>query len=70
MVTCTLYSCALTSVNGVSAGQQGAPGWGADWLDVVVVQDDAIIRKSVNVWSWDLLRSVETYIIPALSGWI
>jgi len=37
VVTCTLYSCVLTSVNGVSASQQGAPGWGADWLDVVVV---------------------------------
>ena len=44
----------LTCVYRVSASQQGGSGWGADGLHIVVVQDDAIIGKSVNVWSWNL----------------
>ena len=54
---------------GVSSSHEGAAGWGTDWLHVVVVQYNAIIRKSVNVWCGDLLRSMETDIVPTLIGW-
>ena len=50
----------------VSPSQQGGSGWGADGLHIVIVQDDAIVGKSVNVWSWNLSRPMETYIIPTL----
>ncbi len=53
----------------VSSSHEGAARGGTDWLYVVVVQYNAIIGKSVNVWCGDLLRSVEADIVPALMGW-
>ena len=55
---------------GVSSSHEGTACGGTDWLHVVVVQYNAIIRKSVNVWCGDLLRSMETDIVPTLIGWI
>ena len=49
------YSSLLTCMNRVSASQQCTAGGGTDWLDIVVVQDNAVISQSVDVWSWDLL---------------
>jgi hypothetical protein len=33
----------------------------------VAVEDDAVVRQGVNVRRRNLVRSVETYVIPALS---
>ena len=56
----------LTGVNGEATGQEGAPSWSTDRLDVVVVQDHSVVRERIEVRSRDLLRSVKPDIVPAL----
>ena len=48
------------------AGEQSAPAGRADRVDVVVVEDDPTVGEAVNVGCGDLVRTVETNVIPTL----
>ena len=56
----------LTGVYGMSARHQGRPAGRADGVDVVVVEDDPTVGEAVNVGCGDLVRPVETNVIPTL----
>ena len=60
------YHLPLTSMYGMSAGHQSTPGWRTDWLDIVVTEDDPVTGQGIQIWCRNLLRSMETHIIPTL----
>jgi len=53
-------------VYGVPPGHEGSPAGCAGGLHVMTVEDDAVVSQSVDVWCRDLVRTVETNIIPSL----
>lgn len=57
-----LHSC----VNGMLAGHQSAPGRCANWSDVIAVQQQARVCQSIDIWRWDLSRSVKSDVVPSL----
>ena len=48
------------------ACHQGTSAGCANWVNVVVLQDDAAIGQSVNVWCRNLVGAMKAYIIPTL----
>uniref|UniRef100_A0A182IRY4 Uncharacterized protein n=1 Tax=Anopheles atroparvus TaxID=41427 RepID=A0A182IRY4_ANOAO len=54
------------NVHRVPAGHERRPGRCAERRHVVAVQDDTVVRQSVDVRGRDLIGSVEADIIPAL----
>ena len=56
----------FTVVYGVLSSEQCSSGWSAERKRVVVVEDDAIVSQGVDVWRRNLIRPVETYVIPTL----
>ena len=51
---------------GVLPRHERAPARAADGVDVVVVEDEARVGQRVDVGGGDLVRPVETHIVPAL----
>ena len=49
------------------ASHESTSAGSADGVDIVVVKNDARVGQTVNVRSWDLVRSMETNIIPTLN---
>ena len=45
----------VTCMYGMFASKQGAPARGADWVDIVVVEDETVPGQRVDVWGWDLV---------------
>jgi hypothetical protein len=62
--SCTVCGC--TNVGRVSSSEKRGSGWSADGLRVVLIQDHTAVRQSVNVWRLDLVRAVETEVVPTL----
>ncbi len=56
----------LTCVNRMKPGHQSCPAWSANWIDVIISQDDSSIGKSIQVRSWNLIGSVKSHVIPTL----
>ena len=54
---------------GVLPRHERAPARAADGVDVVVVEDEARVGQRVDVGGGDLVRAVETHIVPALQQW-
>ena len=54
---------------GMHARHQSPSAWSADGVDVVVVEDEARVGQRVDVGGGDLVRPVETHIVPALQQW-
>ena len=61
-----MFQVVRTRVDGVHSRHEGASAWGADGVDVVVVQDDSRVGQGVNVGGGDLVGAMEADIIPAL----
>ena len=55
-----------TCVNRMIACHQGTSAGCANWVNVVVLQDDAAIGQSVNVWCRNLVGAMKADIIPTL----
>ena len=51
---------------GMSARHEGAPGWGTDGVDIVVLENDSAVGQAVNVGGGDLVGPVEAHVVPAL----
>jgi hypothetical protein len=51
---------------GVPPRHKSGPAGGAGGLHVVTVKDDAVVSQSVDVWRRDLIRTMETNVIPTL----
>lgn len=56
----------LTGVYGVFARHECRPRGGAGRLNVVPVEDDSIVGEGIQVRCRELIRSMESYVIPAL----
>ena len=56
----------FTVVYGVLPSEQRSSGRSAKRKRVVVVEDDAIVSQGVDIWRRNLIRPVETYVIPTL----
>lgn len=54
----------LTCVYGMHSGHQCRSTGAANGIDVVVVQNGSSVGQGVNIWSFDLIRTVKTNIIP------
>ena len=54
---------------GVLPRHERTPARAADGVDVVVVEDEARVGQRVDVGGGDLVRPVETHIVPALQQW-
>jgi hypothetical protein len=55
-----------TNIGRVSSGEKSGSGWSADGLRVVLIQNDAAVRQSIDVWRLDLVGAVETEVVPSL----
>ena len=51
---------------GVTARHEGTSAGGADWVNIVVLQDDPTVGQSVDVRSRDLVGAVKADIVPSL----
>ena len=51
---------------GVVSGHDGTPAGRADRHGVVAVHDDAVVGQGVDVRGRNLVRTVETDVVPAL----
>ena len=56
----------LTQMYGMHAGHESPSARSADGVDIVIVEDDPGVGQRVNVGGGDLVRSMETDIIPTL----
>ena len=50
----------------MSARHQGPSCWGTNRGHIVIVQDNSFIRQGINVGGRYLVRTMKTYVIPAL----
>lgn len=58
----------LTGAYGVPASEKGSSGRSAQGLRVEALQDDARVRKCVDIRSHELVGSMETHVIPSLES--
>ena len=58
----------LTVSNGVLSSKESAACWGANWLNIEIVENDAITSKSVHARCFNFGRAMEADIIPTLWG--
>ena len=56
----------LTQMYGMHARHQSPSARSADGVDIVIVEDDSGVGQRVDVGGGDLVRSMETDIIPTL----
>ena len=53
-------------MDGISACHYSTSCWCTNTLHIIVVENYSTISQSIQVWSWNLLRTMKTQIIPSL----
>jgi hypothetical protein len=53
-------------VDGVLPSEKRAPGWSAQWHRIVAVHNNAVVSQGVDIWRRNLVRPMETDVIPTL----
>jgi hypothetical protein len=66
LIVCEPLKEGFTIVYGVLPREQGAPGWSAQWRRIVAVENNAVVSQGVDIWRRNLIRSMETHVIPTL----
>ena len=53
-------------MDGISACHYSTSCWCTNTLHIIIVENYPTISQSIQVWSWNLLRTMKTHIIPSL----
>ena len=57
-----------TSMYRISSSHQSTFGRRANWLHIIIIQNNSFSCQFINIWCWNLIGSMKSNICPALKN--